>query len=147
MHSATVPRMQLAVWRGRHSQAWTCELKQVILCLSCSQSGMLHGSTNRFGPCELGQNIPPECVCFMCVECECVYVCVITVLCVWSACVFACVWSVFTCASSLKPLYQRDACAETCVRECCVCACIALLPRRQDRRHVVTGGPRPLLLH
>jgi hypothetical protein len=32
---------------------------------------MLHGSTNRFEPCELDQNIPPVCVFFY--VCECVF--------------------------------------------------------------------------
>jgi hypothetical protein len=71
---------------------------------------MLHGSTNRFGPCELGQNIPPECVCFTCVECEYVYVCVITVLRVWSACLLACVECVHVCVITETSLSARGVC-------------------------------------
>jgi hypothetical protein len=107
--------MRFVVWQ--HSQAWTCELKLVTPCLSCSQSGMLHGSTNRFEPCELDQNIPPERV---------------GVLCVCSACVFMCV------CHTLKPLYES-----TCV----LCVYKALLPRRRGRRRVVTGGPHPRHVH
>ena len=100
--------MRFVVWR--HSQAWTCELKLVTLCLSCSESGMLHGSTNRFGPYELGQNIHPECVCLMCAECECVYVCVMTVFCVECVCLCLCVECVHVCVITETSLSARGVC-------------------------------------